>query len=118
MRWWTRRLQSELERTIQTAIDESHTPGAVISVGTDERTVYIAAFGNRREVPTPKPMEVDTIFDLASLTKVVATAPAICLLWQQGKLDIYDPVKRYLPEFSGGHKGKANLLHLLTHTSG
>lgn len=118
MRWWAGKLQSELERTIQTSIDEGHTPGAVISVGTDERTIYIAAFGNRREVPTPKPMEVDTIFDLASLTKVVATAPAICLLWQQGRLDIHDPVKKYLPEFSGGHKGKVTLLHLLTHTSG
>ena len=118
MRWWTKRLQGELERTIQAAIDEGHTPGAVICVGTAEKILFIKAFGKRREVPSPQPMEVDTIFDLASVTKVVATAPAICLLWQQGKLDIHAPVKRYLPEFSGGHKDKVTLLHLLTHTSG
>jgi CubicO group peptidase (beta-lactamase class C family) len=118
MRWWTKRLQRELERTIQAAIDEGHTPGAVICVGTEEKILFIKAFGKRREIPSPQPMEVDTIFDLASVTKVAATAPAICLLWQQGKLDIHAPVKRYLPEFSGGHKDKVTLLHLLTHTSG
>ncbi|MFN4179372.1 MAG: serine hydrolase domain-containing protein [Armatimonadota bacterium] len=118
MRWWTKRLQQELERIIQTAIAEGQTPGAVICVGTEEKVLYLSAFGKRREVPSHQPMLVDTIFDLASLTKVVATTPAICLLWQQGKLDIHAPIKRYLTEFSGGHKDNVTLLHLLTHTSG
>ncbi|MCX7642342.1 MAG: beta-lactamase family protein, partial [Armatimonadetes bacterium] len=114
MRWWTKRLKRKLEQIVQTAIAEGQTPGAVVCVGTDEKVLYLSAFGKRREVPSPQPMFVDTIFDLASVTKVAATAPAICLLWQQGKLDIHEPVKRYLPEFSGGHKGKVTLLHLLT----
>ncbi len=118
MRWWTKELQRKLEQTIQTAIAEGQTPGVVISVGTEGKVLYLSAFGKRREVPSPQLMRVDTIFDLASVTKVAATAPAICLLWQKGKLDIHEPVKRYLPEFSGGHKDKVTLLNLLTHTSG
>lgn len=118
MRWWTKRLQQEIERTIERAIAEGHTPGAVICLGTADRILYLAAFGKRREVPSPQPMTLETIFDLASVTKVAAAAPAICLLWQQGKLDIHAPVKRYLPEFSGGHKDRVTLVHLLTHTSG
>jgi hypothetical protein len=51
MRWWTKRLQGELERTIQAAIDEGHTPGAVVCVGTPEKILFIKAFGKRREVP-------------------------------------------------------------------
>lgn len=118
LRWWTKKLRRELSEVIQNAITEGQVPGAVICVGNAEKVLYLAAFGKRREVPSPQPMHIDTIFDLASLTKVLATAPAICLLWQEGKLDIYDAVKRYLPEFSGGHKDKVTLLHLLTHTSG
>lgn len=118
MKWWTKRLKRRLERTIWAAISEGHTPGAVICVGTPDEILYLSAFGVRREVPSPQPMETDTIFDLASVTKVVATSPAICLLWQQGKLEINAPVKRYLPEFSGGHKDKATLVHLLVHASG
>jgi len=59
-------------------------------------------------------MHPDTIFDLASLTKVVATAPAVCLLWQWKKVDLTAPVRHYLPEFSGGQKNRVTVLHLLT----
>ncbi len=118
MGWWTKGLKQELELTIQNAIAEGQTPGAVICIGNEEKVLYLSAFGRRREVPSPQPMMDNTIFDLASVTKVVATAPAICLLWQQGKLDIHAPIKQYLPEFSKGNKDKVTLLHLLTHTSG
>ncbi|MCS7263499.1 MAG: beta-lactamase family protein [Armatimonadetes bacterium] len=118
MRWWTESFKQKLEQIVQKAIEEGQTPGAVVCIGTDEKILYVSAFGKRREIPSPQPMKIDTIFDLASVTKVVATAPSICLLWQQGKLDIHDPVKRYLPEFSAGHKSEVTLLHLLTHTSG
>ncbi len=118
MRWWTQRLQREIERIVQTAIAEGQTPGAVVCLGTAEQVLYLAAFGKRQEVPVALPMRVTTIFDLASVTKVAATAPAICLLWQQGKVDLDAPVKRYLPEFSGGHKNRVTVKHLLTHTSG
>ncbi len=118
MSWWTKRLQKIVEQTIQAAISEGQTPGAVICVGTAERILYLGAFGRRQEVPRSLPMHTDTIFDLASLTKVVATAPAICLLWQQGQIDLDAPVRCYLPEFSGGHKNRVTVRHLLTHTSG
>ncbi len=119
MNWrWTKSLQRRLEEAVRSAIAEGQTPGAVLCVGTTERVVYLKAFGHRRLVPTKQPMHSDTIFDLASVTKVTATAPAICLLWQQGKLDLSAPVKRYLPEFSGGQKNGVTVLHLLTHSSG
>lgn len=119
MGWrWTVSLQRRLENAVRSAIPEGQTPGAVLCVGTTERVVYLNAFGHRRLVPTKQPMRRDTVFDLASVTKVTATAPAVCLLWQQGKLDLHAPVKRYLPEFSGGHKNQVTVLHLLTHSSG
>lgn len=118
MGWWTEKLHRKLVRAIQIAIAEGQIPGAVICIGNADKIIHLAAFGKRREVPSPQPMCAGTIFDLASITKILATAPATCLLWQEGKLDIYDAVKRYLPEFSGGHKNRVTLLHLLTHTSG
>lgn len=99
VKWWTKKLKQSLEKTVQNAISENQAHGVVLCIGTDEKILYLSAFGKRREVPSTQPMEVNTIFDLASVTKVVATAPAICLLWQQGKLDINAPVKQYLPEF-------------------
>lgn len=112
------RLTKRLDETLKGAIEVGRTPGAVLCLGDAEDILYLKAFGHRRLVPTKQPMYPDTIFDLASLTKVVATAPAICLLWQQGRLDLTDPVCRYLPEFSKGQKRKMTILHLLTHSSG
>lgn len=119
MRWrMTMALERKLNKAIQQAISEGQTHGAVLYIGTAERMLYLKAFGHRRLLPSKQLMHDDTIFDLASVTKVTATAPAICLLWQQGKLDLHAPVKRYLPEFSGGHKNQVTVLHLLTHSSG
>jgi CubicO group peptidase (beta-lactamase class C family) len=111
-------LQRPLKETLQRAVAEGQTPGAVLCIGTAEKVLWLYACGYRREVPTKQLMRPDTIFDLASLTKVVATAPAICWLWQQGQVDLHAPVRRYVPEFSGGHKNRVTVLHLLTHTSG
>src|SRR5262249_34143918 len=76
------------------------------------------AYGNRSLEPTIEPMTLDTVFDLASLTKVVATAPSVMLLVQEGKLGLDDPAARYLPSFARNGKGTITIRHLLTHYSG
>uniref|UniRef100_A0A7V6A2J3 DUF1343 domain-containing protein n=1 Tax=Desulfobacca acetoxidans TaxID=60893 RepID=A0A7V6A2J3_9BACT len=93
-------------------------PGAVILVGHQGKIVYRKAFGWRSLVPQRTPMTVDTIFDLASLTKVVATTNAVMQLVDAGKVDLNAPVCTYLPEFNNNGKGRITIKELLTHTSG
>ena len=99
-------------------------PGAVLLVARKGKIVYRKAFGLSQLVPEPRPIAADMIFDLASITKPVATATSIMLLVERGKIRLWDRVKLYVPEFSTwcGEKGiageEARLYHLLTHTSG
>jgi uncharacterized protein YbbC (DUF1343 family)/CubicO group peptidase (beta-lactamase class C family) len=93
-------------------------PGAVVLVGHQDRIVYHKAFGQRCVEPRLQPMREDTVFDLASLTKVVATTTAIMQLNDRGRLGLDDPVARYWPEFAARGKGRITLRQLLTHTSG
>jgi uncharacterized protein YbbC (DUF1343 family)/CubicO group peptidase (beta-lactamase class C family) len=108
---------AEIDRTIETAIAEHKLPGGVFHLERG-RAVYEKAYGNRALVPTIEPMTIDTIFDAASLTKVVATTPSVWLLIQRGRIDIDAPVSRYIPEFRGGWRDEITIRHLLTHTSG
>jgi len=93
-------------------------PGAVIMIGNREKVVYCRAFGFRMLVPKKLPMTEDTIFDIASLTKVVATTTAVMQLVEQGKLQLNAPAARYWPPFKANGKGKITVLQLLTHYSG
>jgi uncharacterized protein YbbC (DUF1343 family)/CubicO group peptidase (beta-lactamase class C family) len=93
-------------------------PGAVILVGHQGKIVYRKAFGYRSLVPQRTPMTVNTIFDIASLTKVVATTNAVMQLVDAGRVDLNAPVSRYLPEFKNNGKGRITIKELLTHTSG
>jgi CubicO group peptidase (beta-lactamase class C family) len=102
----------------QEEIDAGHIPGAVVLVGHRGRVVYCKAFGQRCLAPLCQPMTVDTIFDIASLTKVVATTTAIMQLSDRGLLKIDDPVAKYWPEFGQNGKDNITLRQLLTHTSG
>jgi len=115
-------LRSAQLRLIDDAVAEAirgrETPGAVVLVARRGRIGYCKAFGHRSLQPQSEPMTTDTIFDMASLTKVVATAPAIMLLAQNGRLRIGDRVKRYLPLFAGGGKDEITVRQLLTHFSG
>jgi uncharacterized protein YbbC (DUF1343 family)/CubicO group peptidase (beta-lactamase class C family) len=106
----------EIDDAIQKAIDERHLPGAVVWVehGGD---IYWKAYGKRSLVPTVETMTRDTIFDAASLTKVLAGTPAIMLLVQRGKVNLDAPVSTYIPEYDGD-KGKITVRELMTHTSG
>jgi uncharacterized protein YbbC (DUF1343 family)/CubicO group peptidase (beta-lactamase class C family) len=108
---------NEIDATISLAISDGHCPGAVLWI---ERTgaAYHKAFGSRAVEPQREPMSEDTLFDAASLTKVVATTPAIMKLVERGKLDLTAPVAKYIPEFVGGGKEAVTIRHLMTHTSG
>jgi uncharacterized protein YbbC (DUF1343 family)/CubicO group peptidase (beta-lactamase class C family) len=107
-----------LDRILENAIHEGEIPGAVLLVSHDGLIVYRKAFGNRSLEPRREPMTLDTIFDLASLTKVVATTPAIMQLVQAGMLRDNDPVAKYIPEFAQNGKEDVTIRELLTHHSG
>jgi CubicO group peptidase (beta-lactamase class C family) len=90
-------------------------PGCVVLVGRHGKIAFLRAYGKRQIEPSPLPMTTDTLFDLASLTKHVATATSIMLLVERGKLRIDDPVARHVPEFAAAGKEKITVRHLLTH---
>jgi len=103
---------------VEKAIHDGKTPGAVVLVGNHGRVVYRRAFGYRALEPKKIPMTEDTVFDLASLTKAVATTTAVMQLAEKGKLDIEAPVVRYWPAFGTNGKGKITVRQLLSHYSG
>jgi uncharacterized protein YbbC (DUF1343 family)/CubicO group peptidase (beta-lactamase class C family) len=103
---------------VEQAIREGKMPGAVVVIGHSGRVVYRRAFGYRALVPRRLPMRLDTIFDLASLTKVIATTTAIMQLLEQGKLRLEDPVASYWPEFGADGKDEITVRELMTHYSG
>jgi uncharacterized protein YbbC (DUF1343 family)/CubicO group peptidase (beta-lactamase class C family) len=107
-----------LDSIVETSIQNHEIPGAVLLVGHDGKVIYRKAFGNRALEPTRSAMTADTIFDIASLTKVVATTTAIMQLEQQGKIRLNDPVVKYIPEFGQNGKGDITIRDLLTHFSG
>jgi uncharacterized protein YbbC (DUF1343 family) len=107
-----------IDKLVQAQIRAGKFPGAVVLVGSGDRIVYRKAFGNRATQPTKLPMQVDTIFDLASLTKVVATTTAIMQLVERGQLRLDDPIAHYWPEFAANGKGGITVRQALTHYSG
>jgi uncharacterized protein YbbC (DUF1343 family)/CubicO group peptidase (beta-lactamase class C family) len=106
-----------LDQTVEQAIQEGRIPGAVLLIGHRGQIVHRKAYGKRALAPTPEPMTVDTIFDLASLTKVVATTSSLMKLFEEGKFRLNDRVTQYLPEFQGG-KSDITIRNLFTHFSG
>ncbi|NOS72476.1 MAG: DUF1343 domain-containing protein [Verrucomicrobia bacterium] len=108
---------AEMDDAIKTAIAENKCPGGVLWFEHGGET-YSKAFGKRALVPAVEEMTEDTIFDAASLTKVVACTPAVMLLIERGKIGLDDRVAKYIPEFAAESKGEITIRHLLTHTSG
>ena len=108
---------ADADAAIQQAIQEGKLPGAVLVVGHNGQVIYRKAYGNRAIVPQPEAMTADTIFDCASLTKVVATTPSLMKLFEQGKFRLNDRVTQYIPEFQGGHSD-ITIRELFTHFSG
>src|SRR5574341_45080 len=106
-----------LDAVIEQAIRENRIPGAVLVVGHKGKILHRKAYGNRSLAPRREPMSVNTIFDCASLTKVVATTSAIMVLFEEGKVRLNDRVTEYLPGFAGGDS-PITVRQLLTHFSG
>ena len=103
----------------------TRTPGAVLVIAKDGKTIHERAYGfaqlndyEGHPLATPRPMRTTTLFDLASVTKVMATTFAVMLLDDRGQLDVDAPVHRYLPDFRGPHLDSITVRHLLTHSSG
>ena len=109
---------------INAAIERKDFPGAAILVARKGKIVLREAFGKSQWVPEERPIDVNMIFDLASVTKPVATATSIMILAEQGRIRLWDKVKEFIPEFEpfvekNGKVGKdARIWHLMTHTSG
>jgi uncharacterized protein YbbC (DUF1343 family)/CubicO group peptidase (beta-lactamase class C family) len=106
-----------LDAAINLAIEQGRLPGAVLVVGHDGQVVYRKAYGKRALIPTPEAMTADTIFDIASLTKVVATTSSLMKLFEQGKFRLNDKITDYIPEFQDGHSD-ITIRNLFTHFSG
>ncbi len=107
-----------VDSLLKSAVDKGLTPGAVLIVGHDGQVVYRKAFGSRSLEPTQEPMTVDTIFDMASLTKVMATTSSIMRMVQLGQIKLNDPVAKYIPAFAQNGKEEVTVRQLLTHYSG
>lgn len=118
---WAQQNDSRLavvDPIIQASIDNHEIPGAVLIVGHDGQVVYRKAYGMRSLEPTRSAMAVETVFDIASLTKVVATTTAAMQLMEKGKIRLNDPVVKYIPEFGQNGKGDVTVRDLMTHYSG
>ncbi|HWO43731.1 MAG TPA: serine hydrolase domain-containing protein [Candidatus Eisenbacteria bacterium] len=107
-----------VEQAFEEAVAEGVFPGAVVLIGREGEVVYERAFGWRSLAPAKTVMRPEVIFDLASLTKPLATATAIMVLVRDGKIRIDDRVTRFLPTFGVFGKSPVTIRHLLTHTSG
>lgn len=109
---------AQIDTAVEGAIKRGEVPGAVVLVVHGDEVVYRKAFGNRAVKPDEVAMTPDTVFDMASLTKPVATGTAVMLLIQQGKLKPDDLVSAHWPAFAANGKDKVTVEHLLLHTSG
>ncbi len=107
-------IDGEVEREIK----QHHLPGAVVLVARNGGVVWRKAYGARAVEPAREPMTADTIFDVASLTKVVATATSIMILVERGKIRLNDPLSTYIPEIKGEGRERITLELLLTHRAG
>jgi CubicO group peptidase (beta-lactamase class C family) len=107
-----------VDAVIEQAISDGQIPGAVLIVGHDGTVIYRKAYGSRALEPRREAMTLDTVFDLASLTKVIVTTTAVMQLVERGEVRLNDPVAKYLPEFAQNGKDDITVRQLLTHYSG
>src|SRR5687768_3791901 len=107
-----------IEALVKEDIAQKKLPGAVVLVGRRDRILYQKAIGHRALVPAAEPMTLDTIFDLASLTKAVATATSVTMLIEDGRIRLNDRVATFIPGFERYGKADITVRHLLTHVSG
>ena len=109
---------SAIDSLMNAAVARGNMPGGVVLIGHNGKVVYQRAFGMRSLEPAREPMTADTIFDLASLTKCIATTTAMMQLISEGRVRLNDPVAAYLPEFAQNGKQDITVRELMTHFSG
>ncbi|MEP6718723.1 MAG: exo-beta-N-acetylmuramidase NamZ domain-containing protein [bacterium] len=109
---------ARIDEAVARELAQGHLPGAVVLVARNGKIVWLKAYGARALEPTRELMTTDTIFDLASLTKVVATATSIMILVERGKVRLDDPLSNYIPEIKGEAKDRITIELLLTHRAG
>lgn len=109
---------ANLDLLLDRAISENLIAGGVVVVGNHEGIMAVAARGQVSSAPGAPDITERTVFDVASLTKVVATTPAVIKLLDEGRINLTDPLSRWFPELAGTEKGYITVLHLMTHTSG
>lgn len=109
---------SQIDGAVEQEIAQHHLPGAVVLVARKGSVVWRKAYGARAVEPAREGMTTDTIFDLASLTKVVATATSIMILVERGKVRLSDPLSDYIPEIKGEGRERLTIELLLTHRAG
>src|SRR5688572_28190096 len=112
-----RQLQ-KIDEIVAEGLAKKNMPGCVVCVGRRGKIVYLKAYGLRQIQPTEVPMTVDTVFDMASITKPMATATSIMLLVERGKLRLHDKVSSQIPEFATNGKEAITIHDLLIHHSG
>jgi CubicO group peptidase (beta-lactamase class C family) len=113
-----RRKLERVDRAVTRAIERGELPGAVVLAKQGDLLCYEGVFGSAALAPERRETRPDTIYDLASLTKVMATTSAVMLLVAEGKIRLDQPVADFLPEFAAHGKEKVTVRHLLTHSSG
>ena len=111
-------VEEAIDAAVTQGIARGGMPGAVVVIGRRDGVVFRRAYGERAIVPEPVPMTIDTVFDLASLTKAIVTTTAIAMLVEQGRIELDAPVARHLPAFAANGKGAITVEQLLTHTAG
>ena len=109
---------AEIDGVVAEEIKKGAMPGCVVAIGRHGKLVLLKAYGHRQTEPQKVPMTTDTLFDLASVTKPVATATSVMVLVEQGKVRLDDPVATYVPEFGQNGKDKITVQQLLTHQGG
>src|SRR5918993_6095260 len=109
---------ARIDAAVTEAIARKETPGAVVLAARRGRVVWRKAYGSRAVEPVREQMTADTVFDAASLTKVVATATSVMILVERGLVRLNDPVSRFIPELKDEGRERITVEHLLTHRSG
>jgi beta-N-acetylhexosaminidase len=109
---------SSVDSIINSSIQKKYFPGAQLLIGSGENLIYFKSFGHFTYDASSKNVDSNSIFDLASLTKVLATTPSIMVLFEQGKIDLNDKVIKYIPEFDNNGKDIITVKNLLLHNSG
>ena len=109
---------ARIDDIVAQGLAEKRMPGCVVCIGRRGKIVLLKAYGNKQLQPSELPMTTDTVFDMASITKPVATATSVMLLVERGQLKLGQRVSSIIPEFAANEKDRITIFDLLTHQSG